>query len=84
MNEVAHGCQVILELGMGRGRCALQLFLHNATVLGLLFGRISVAQGVELCFERYGKALEQMERLAHRPRALFCSCFQGLSLILTS
>ncbi|CAK8986824.1 unnamed protein product [Durusdinium trenchii] len=47
--------EIALELGMGRGRCALQLFLQGATVLG-----------VELAFERYRKALEAMERLAHR------------------
>ncbi|CAK0841342.1 unnamed protein product [Prorocentrum cordatum] len=47
--------QLVLELGMGRGRLALQLFLSGATVIG-----------VELASERYGLAVAAMERLAHR------------------
>mmetsp|Transcript_34307 Transcript_34307/g.80232 ORF Transcript_34307/g.80232 Transcript_34307/m.80232 type:complete len:454 (+) Transcript_34307:120-1481(+) len=53
----AHSCssQLILELGAGRGRLALQLFLMGAAVIG-----------VELASERYGLAISAMERLAHR------------------
>mmetsp|Transcript_45996 Transcript_45996/g.92772 ORF Transcript_45996/g.92772 Transcript_45996/m.92772 type:complete len:424 (-) Transcript_45996:47-1318(-) len=47
--------QLALELGMGRGRVALQLFLSGATVIG-----------VELANERYGLAVAALERLAHR------------------
>jgi len=47
--------QLALELGMGRGRLAMQLFLNGATVIG-----------VELASERYGLAVSAMERLAHR------------------
>jgi len=47
--------QLVLELGMGRGRVALQLFLSGATVIG-----------VELASERYGLGVAALERLAHR------------------
>lgn len=47
--------QLCLELGMGRGRMALQLFLSGATVIG-----------VELASERYRLAVAAFERLAHR------------------
>jgi len=47
--------ELVLELGMGRGRLALQLFLAGATVVG-----------VELAAERYGMAVSALERLAHR------------------
>lgn len=47
--------QLCLELGMGRGRLALQLFLSGATVIG-----------VELASERYKLAVGALERLAHR------------------
>mmetsp|Transcript_62158 Transcript_62158/g.103237 ORF Transcript_62158/g.103237 Transcript_62158/m.103237 type:complete len:527 (-) Transcript_62158:100-1680(-) len=49
------GRQLVLELGMGRGRLALQLFLSGATVIG-----------VELASERYGLAVAALERLVHR------------------
>lgn len=49
-----HG-QRALELGMGRGRLALQLFLSGATVIG-----------VELASERYGIAVAAFERMCHR------------------
>lgn len=63
--------EVALELGCGRGRAALHLFLAGATVLG-----------VELALERYNKTIENIERLAHRcPDAFRVSCrlseFQG-------
>merc|ERR1719456_1113354 len=47
--------QLCLELGMGRGRLALQLLLSGATVIG-----------VELASERYRLAVAAFERLAHR------------------
>mmetsp|Transcript_43676 Transcript_43676/g.135909 ORF Transcript_43676/g.135909 Transcript_43676/m.135909 type:complete len:457 (-) Transcript_43676:2-1372(-) len=53
--EGAAAGQLALELGMGRGRVALQLFLSGATVIG-----------VELANERYGLAVAALERLAHR------------------
>ncbi|CAJ1342456.1 unnamed protein product [Effrenium voratum] len=57
--------EVALELGMGRGRCALHLFLAGCTVLG-----------VELAGERYSRAAEIMERLAHRCPDIFRVSFQ--------
>eukprot|EP00411_Alexandrium_monilatum_P090817 CAMPEP_0175743722 /NCGR_PEP_ID=MMETSP0097-20121207/57182_1 /TAXON_ID=311494 /ORGANISM="Alexandrium monilatum, Strain CCMP3105" /LENGTH=447 /DNA_ID=CAMNT_0017052057 /DNA_START=11 /DNA_END=1350 /DNA_ORIENTATION=- len=54
LENLASG-QLVLELGMGRGRAALQLFLSGATVIG-----------VELANERYGLAVAALERLAHR------------------
>jgi len=47
--------QLVLELGMGRGRVALQLFLEGATVIA-----------VELANERYSLGVAAIERLAHR------------------
>ncbi|CAE7573236.1 unnamed protein product [Symbiodinium natans] len=47
--------EVALELGMGRGRVALHLFLAGATVLG-----------VELAWQRFALATEAAERLGHR------------------
>lgn len=47
--------QLVLELGMGRGRLATQLFLSGATVIG-----------VELAQERYYLAVSALERLVHR------------------
>mmetsp|Transcript_57388 Transcript_57388/g.134576 ORF Transcript_57388/g.134576 Transcript_57388/m.134576 type:complete len:431 (+) Transcript_57388:90-1382(+) len=49
------GNQLVLELGAGRGRLALQLFLMGAAVVG-----------VELASERYGLAVAALERLSHR------------------
>eukprot|EP00929_Paragymnodinium_shiwhaense_P094940 TRINITY_DN55824_c0_g1_i1.p1 TRINITY_DN55824_c0_g1~~TRINITY_DN55824_c0_g1_i1.p1 ORF type:complete len:441 (+),score=31.34 TRINITY_DN55824_c0_g1_i1:68-1324(+) len=46
---------LVLELGMGRGRAALQMFLAGATVIG-----------VELAAERYTLAVASLERLVHR------------------
>jgi hypothetical protein len=54
-SEAAASDQFVLELGMGRGRLALQLFLSGATVIG-----------VELAGERFGMAVSAAERLAHR------------------
>lgn len=51
-----HGInQFALELGMGRGRVATQLFAMGAAVVG-----------VELARERYDLAVTALERLAHR------------------
>eukprot|EP00930_Biecheleria_cincta_P028835 TRINITY_DN20088_c0_g1_i1.p1 TRINITY_DN20088_c0_g1~~TRINITY_DN20088_c0_g1_i1.p1 ORF type:complete len:278 (-),score=60.48 TRINITY_DN20088_c0_g1_i1:128-961(-) len=51
-----HGInQFALELGMGRGRVATQLFAMGAAVVG-----------VELARERYDLATTALERLAHR------------------
>lgn len=58
--------EVALELGCGRGRAALHLFLAGATVLG-----------VELALERYNKAIENIERLAHRCPDAFRVDFQN-------
>lgn len=44
-----------LELGMGRGRLAMQIFLSGASVIGVEFGS-----------ERYQRAVAASERLAHR------------------
>lgn len=52
--------QFVLELGMGRGRVALHLFLAGATVIG-----------VEMCRERFDVAVAAMERLAHRQPSRF-------------
>eukprot|EP00435_Cladocopium_sp_Y103_P016772 s1390_g4.t1 len=57
--------EVALELGCGRGRAALHLFLAGATVLG-----------VELALERYSFAVEAMQRLAHRCPEAFRVSFQ--------
>ncbi len=58
--------EIALELGCGRGRAALHLFLAGATVLG-----------VELALERYNKAIENIERLAHRCPDAFRVDFQN-------
>lgn len=58
--------EVALELGCGRGRAALHLFLAGATVLG-----------VELALERYNKTIENIERLAHRCPDAFRVDFQN-------
>ncbi|CAE8702847.1 unnamed protein product, partial [Polarella glacialis] len=47
--------QLVLELGMGRGRLAAQLFFMGCTVIG-----------VELANERFLMAAAALERLAHR------------------
>ena len=47
--------EVVLEMGMGRGRLALQLFLLGATVLG-----VELAQG------RYRQAVAALEKLVKR------------------
>lgn len=49
-----------LELGMGRGRLAMQIFLSGASVIGVEFGA-----------ERYHRAVAACERLAHRRPELF-------------
>lgn len=49
-----------LELGMGRGRLAMQIFLSGASVIG-----------VEFASERYQRAVAASERLAHRRPEVF-------------
>eukprot|EP00439_Symbiodinium_sp_Y106_P069114 s2661_g11.t2 len=56
--------EVALELGMGRGRVGLHLFLAGATVLG-----------VELAWQRFSLAAEASERLSHRCPDLFNMSF---------
>lgn len=56
--------EVALELGMGRGRVGLHLFLAGATVLG-----------VELAWQRFSLAAEASDRLSHRCPDLFSMSF---------
>lgn len=49
-----------IELGMGRGRLAMQTFLSGASVIG-----------VEFASERYHRAVAASERLAHRRPEVF-------------
>jgi len=49
-----------LELGMGRGRLAMQIFLSGASVIG-----------VEFASERYHRAVAASERLAHKRPEVF-------------
>ncbi|CAE7559324.1 gla-1 [Symbiodinium sp. CCMP2592] len=56
--------EVALELGMGRGRVGLHLFLAGATVLG-----------VELAWQRFSLAADASERLSHRCPDLFNMSF---------
>lgn len=55
-----HRPALALELGMGRGRLAMQIFLSGASVIG-----------VEFASERYHRAVAASERLSHKRPEIF-------------